>query len=621
MPIVINRPQYKTPLVQQSLEKDNPLGNFGQAFGETVETLGKIMVQSSAEATKATVSKELSQLNLETNIKLQDLQRSGATDIESQITKFQSDKIAEIESRHANTPFFKQSWDDNLWKVKDNISLKAHEAQLNSDSLIEVNNTQIALQTDLANIKLDTSQFNSNIENIFDTINNSKFMTLEQKLDAKQKYFLNGAMEAFQGDISKYGFDEAMSMLKQGKYNHEDQWGEQDDQKTYYGLYDPRNQVINPEALKAAQIAKSQDFDQLLAYGSLEDLKAIRDNWTKTYGQNNHGYNVSGVGQIWDVKTKAANYERLNKVIKQNTITAEDRLKQEKALLIQRALNGDQSAIQEMKSLKEKGAKGFSDALAHLEVYTPILCETDSESLNKIEDDIKELANIDTSEEATDEKASGMTRAMEKKSEIILRLQNLNKNRKLSEQDMKKYMKLVSMYNEADYKTINTAFKGLEDFRGAHSLGTQEPSPLLTFLFPNLFLSKTQKESIKSLSTAGSRQIMNVLLSDKKPDGTQWLDGEKDKAITEIQLKYKKAITLTAYPDLMVNTPNGLDLPPVGSTIVRNDKEWKFKGFEPNGITPILSYTIKPGIYSWWGLKERKWGGGIFKTIGGNVEE
>lgn len=596
MPIVINRPQYKTPLVQQSLEKDNPLGNFGQAFGDTVETLGKIMVQSSAEATKATVSKELSQLNLETNIKLQDLQRSGATDIESQITKFQSDKIAEIESRHANTPFFKQSWDDNLWKVKDNISLKAHEAQLNSDSLIEVNNTQIALQTDLANIKLDTNQFNSNIENIFDTINNSKFMTLGQKLDAKQKYFLTGAMEAFQGDISKYGFDEAMSMLKQGKYNHEDQWGEQDDQKTYYGLYDPRNQVINPEALKAAQIAKSQDFDQLLAYGSLEDLKAIRDNWTKTYGQNNHGYNVSGVGQIWDVKTKAANYERLNKVIKQNTISAEDRLKQEKALLIQRALNGDQSAIQEMRSLKEKGAKGFSDALAHLEVYTPILCETNSESLNKIEDDIKELANIDTSEEATEEKASGMTRAMEKKSEIILRLQNLNKNRKLSEQDMKKYIKLVSMYNEADYKTINTAFKGLEDLRGF--INTTFDKGYINGK-PQLFrvnFTNTQESSVKSLSNAASRQIMNILLSDKKPDGTQWLEGEKNKAITEIQLKYKKAITLTSFPQLKVDTPNGPDIVAVGSKININGGEWTFKGFEQDGIAPILSHIRKPNI-------------------------
>lgn len=606
MPIVINRPQYKTPLVQQSLEKDNPLGNFGQAFGETVETLGKIMVQSSAEATKATVSKELSQLNLETNIKLQDLQRSGATDIESQITKFQSDKIAEIESRHANTPFFKQSWDDNLWKVKDNISLKAHEAQLNSDSLIEVNNTQIALQTDLANIKLDTNQFNSNIENIFDTINNSKFMTLSQKLDAKQKYFLNGAMEAFQGDISKYGFDEAMSMLKQGKYNHEDQWGEQDDQKTYYGLYDPRNQVINPEALKAAQIAKSQDFDQLLAYGSLEDLKTIRDNWTKTYGQNNHGYNVSGVGQIWDVKTKAANYERLNKVIAKNTISAEDMLKQHNAMLIQRALSGDQSAIQEIEKLDENGAPGFKGTIAHLKTYTPILCETDSESLNKIEDDINELKGIDTSEEATEEKASGMTRALEKKSEIMLRLQNLNQNRKLSEQDMKKYMKLVSMYNEASWKTIDTAISGLKEAR-LTLLTVQQTIATGGNIFDR-GLSKTQEDSIKSLSLALDRQLTNVAMSDKKPDGTPWTDDEKVKAMTELRYKYKKSVVVTAFPQLTINTPNGPDIVPVGTIItIKGGADFKFKGFESDGITPIMSHTIRPGIYSPEEYKARAW--------------
>nr|DAP76761.1 MAG TPA: hypothetical protein [Caudoviricetes sp.] len=600
MPIVINRPQYNAPLVQQSLEKDNPLGNFGQAFGDTVETLGKIMVQSSAEATKATVSKELSQLNLETNIKLQDLQRSGATDIESQITKFQSDKIAEIESRHVNTPYFKQSWDENLWKVKDNISLKAHEAQLNSDSLIEVNNTQIALQTDLANIKLDTAQFNSNIENIFDTINNSKFMTLEQKLDAKQKYFLNGAMEAFQGDISKYGFDEAMTMLKQGKYNHEDQWGEQDDQKTYYGLYDPRNKVINPEALKAAQIAKSQDFDQLLAYGSLEDLKAIRDNWTKTYGQNNHGYNVSGVGQIWDVKTKAANYERLNKVIAKNTISTQDRFKQEKEELIQRALSGDQSAIQEMKKLDENGMGGFKDAIAHLTTYVPISCESNEESLRQIEKDIKELANIDTSEEATEEKASGMTRAMEKKTQIILRLQNLNQNRKLSEQDMKKYMTLVSAYNSADYKTINTVIDGLEDLRGFRDK---------TFgMLMRTSLSKTQQETNKSLANAVSKQSMNIMLSSTKPDGTPWAEGEKDKAATELLYKYKKALTLNTFPILKVDTPNGPDIVPVGSHVTKNNIDYTFHGFEPDGITPILSKKIIWGsILDAWRTSFGKW--------------
>ena len=182
-------------------------------------------------------------------------------------------------------------------------------------------------------------------------------MTLDQKLKAKQQYSYAGAMAALEGDIAKYGSDQAIDMLKQGKYNYTDQWGDKEDQVSYYGLYDAKNKAINPEAIKAIQIAKSQDFDQLLAYGSLEDLKTIRDNWTKTYGQNNHGYNVSGVGQIWDVKTKAANYERLNKVIAKNTISTQDRLKQEKEELIQRALSGDQSAIQEMKKLKENVKK------------------------------------------------------------------------------------------------------------------------------------------------------------------------------------------------------------------------------------------------------------------------
>ena len=85
MPIIINRPSYNQQAIQQPLRDENDLGQFGEALKDTISTLGTIVTQSSAEASKSTAEKELSQLNLETSIKLGELQRSGATDIEKQI--------------------------------------------------------------------------------------------------------------------------------------------------------------------------------------------------------------------------------------------------------------------------------------------------------------------------------------------------------------------------------------------------------------------------------------------------------------------------------------------------------------------------------------------------------
>ena len=185
MPIIINRPSYNQQAIQQPLRDENDLGQFGEALKDTISTLGTIVTQSSAEASKSTAEKELSQLNLETSIKLGELQRSGATDIEKQIEQFQTEKIADIESRNANVPFFKKMFNDNVWRVKDNLSLKAKEAQLNSDALLDANNRQVAIQTNLANIQLDSNNFQDSVQSTFDLVNNSNSMTLKERLDTK----------------------------------------------------------------------------------------------------------------------------------------------------------------------------------------------------------------------------------------------------------------------------------------------------------------------------------------------------------------------------------------------------------------------------------------------------
>ena len=205
MPIIINRPSYNQQAIQQPLRDENDLGQFGEALKDTISTLGTIVTQSSAEASKSTAEKELSQLNLETSIKLGELQRSGATDIEKQIEQFQTEKIADIESRNANVPFFKKMFNDNVWRVKDNLSLKAKEAQLNSDALLDANNRQVAIQTNLANIQLDSNNFQDSVQSTFDLVNNSNSMTLKERLDTKNNFYQQASKLAIENDISRYG--------------------------------------------------------------------------------------------------------------------------------------------------------------------------------------------------------------------------------------------------------------------------------------------------------------------------------------------------------------------------------------------------------------------------------
>ena len=226
MPIIINRPSYNQQAIQQPLRDENDLGQFGEALKDTISTLGTIVTQSSAEASKSTAEKELSQLNLETSIKLGELQRSGATDIEKQIEQFQTEKIADIESRNANVPFFKKMFNDNVWRVKDNLSLKAKEAQLNSDALLDANNRQVAIQTNLANIQLDSNNFQDSVQSTFDLVNNSNSMTLKERLDTKygvmilQPAYTKYHLEL--GEISSYppGYKE-----NAGIFNHTQGWG------------------------------------------------------------------------------------------------------------------------------------------------------------------------------------------------------------------------------------------------------------------------------------------------------------------------------------------------------------------------------------------------------------
>lgn len=569
MPIIINRPSYNQQAIQQPLRNENDLGQFGEALKDTISTLGTIVTQSSAEASKSTAEKELSQLNLETSIKLGELQRSGATDIEKQIQQFQTEKIADIESRNANVPFFKKMFNDNVWRVKDNLSLKAKEAQLNSDALLDANNRQVAIQTNLANIQLDSNNFQDSVQSTFDLVNNSNSMTLKERLDTKNNFYQQASKLAIENDISRYGTDAVIKRLKEGEYNVvEDVNGEEVLHQSYV------NGVPSIDALNAIITAKSQDFDQTLAYGSLEQLKSLRDNWTKVYGQNNHGYNVSGIGKVWDVKTKAANYAKLEKAIQSKTLKAEDLLKQQEQELMLRGLQGDQKAIQTMQELKDNGGKTFNNVLAHIQTFQPVAARTNDDIFSELTTKIQELSDIDTSLPATDNAPSGMVQAMQKKVEIVQELQNLNKNRNLSEEDLATYQKLVMGYNDADWETINTAMPGIKEFK--------ENMRYNIFLPNSLRERKKRAKVVQALATAASKQLVQSVINHAP---VQEIQGTID--------RYKKAIILTSFPELKVNGKEGPEVVKPGTDIIINGNTWTFKGFKDDGYTPVVTRPIK----------------------------
>ena len=288
---------------------------------------------------------------------------------------------------------------------------------------------------------------------------------------------------------------------------------------------------------------------------------------------------MNGIGKVWDVKTKAANYAKLEKAIKSKTIKAEDLLKQQEQELMLRGLQGDQKAIQTMQELKDNGGKTFNNVLAHIQTFQPVAARTNDDIFSELTTKIQELSDIDTSLPATDNAPSGIVQAMQKKVEIVQELQNLNKNRNLSEEDLATYQKLVMGYNDADWETINTAIPNLKEFK--QYARTQEGKAFMS-VTPDASIYRSRNKTVKALATAASKQLVQSVINHAP---VQEIQGTID--------RYKKAIILTSFPELKVNGKEGPEVVKPGTDIIINGNTWTFKGFEADGLTPVIARRIK----------------------------
>ena len=139
--------------------------------------------------------------------------------------------------------------------------------------------------------------------------------------------------------------------------------------------------------------------------------------------------------------------------------------------------------------------------------------------------------------------------------------------------------KLVMEYNDADWETINTAIPNLKEFK--QYARTQEGKAYMS-VTPDASIYRSRNKTVKALATAASKQLVQSVINHAP---VQEIQGTIN--------RYKKAIILTSFPELKVNGKEGPEVVKPGTDIIINGNTWTFKGFEADGLTPIIARRVK----------------------------
>ena len=110
---------------------------------------------------------------------------------------------------------------------------------------------------------------------------------------------------------------------------------------------------------------------------------------------------------------------------------------------------------------------------------------------------------------------------------------------------------------------------------------TQEGKAFMS-VTPDASIYRSRNKTVKALATAASKQLVQSVINHAP---VQEIQGTID--------RYKKAIILTSFPELKVNGKEGPEVVKPGTDIIINGNTWTFKGFEADGLTPVIARRIK----------------------------
>lgn len=450
MAIRVHHNQYIAPTVERQPNETNKFEGLSSAINNIAKVGGQLYAaytESQEEAVKQAVNKELSEYNVQSQVKLKELKSLGAPNIEDSMKKWAEDYNKDVLDRNKERSGFDKLWNSNVYRVNSPLSASIYDAKLETDAVNEANDRNIAFENNITSTRVDPNLFRNNTDLSFEAIDTSKYMSTE----ARNKEFDNVALQqqttAYLATVDKMGVEEANAALLNGDFNYEYTDGFNNTRK--YNLLKKADKNGNSVAATLVKSAEDSNFSAILESGDLALLQATKEQFDNSdrFGKGDT-YSLGKVGTIWNKQEKEHNYNLLKKAIKNQQLTLDDRLNQTRVDLVISAKGGDYAAAQQLLSLANNGDKKAANYIPYLKETVPELCETKEEAFRGFADKLAALATIDISEPVSEGKPSGATLYKEAVMDILKYIDDRNQITKdLSAEDAKEWEDMVISLN------------------------------------------------------------------------------------------------------------------------------------------------------------------------------
>lgn len=470
MAIRVHHNQYIAPALERQPNETNKFEGLSSAINNIARVGGQLYAaytESQEEAVKQAVNKELSEYNVQSQVKLKELKSLGADNIEDRMKKWTEDYNKDVLDRNKERNGFDKLWNSNVYRVNSPLSASIYDAQLETDAVNEANGRNITFENNITSTRVDPNLFRNNTDLSFHAIDISKYMSTE----ARNKEFDNVALQqqttAYLATVDKMGVEEANAALLNGDFNYE--YTDILKNTRYYDLLKKTDKKGNSIASALVKSAEDSNFSAILESGDLALLQATKEQFDNSdrFGKGDT-YSLGKVGTIWDKQEKEHNYNLLNKAIKNQQLTLDDKLNQTRVDLVIAAKGGDYAAAQQLLSLANRGDKKAASYIPYLKETVPELCETKEEAFKGFADKLAALSAIDISEPVSEDNPSGATRYKEAVMDILKYIDDRNQVTKdLSAEDAKEWEDMVISLNGNIGQNMDALVDGMMTARSA----------------------------------------------------------------------------------------------------------------------------------------------------------
>lgn len=611
MAIRVHHNQYIAPTVERQPNETNKFEGLSSAINNIAKVGGQLYAaytESQEEAVKQAVNKELSEYNVQSQVKLKELKSLSAPNIEESMKKWAEYYNKDVLNRNKDRKGFDKLWNSNVYRVNSHLSASIFDAKLETDAVNEANDRNITFENNITSTRIDPNLFRSNTGSSFDAIDNSKFMSLE----ARNKEFDNVALQqqttAYLATVDKSGVEEANASLLNGDFNYE--YTDILKKTRSYDLLRKTDRKGNSIAATLVKSAEDSNFSAILESGDLALLQATKEQFDNSdrFGKGDT-YSLGKVGTIWDKQEKEHNYNLLKKAIKNQQLTLDDRLNQTRVDLVIAAKGGDYAAAQQLLSLANNGDKKAANYLPYLKETVPELCETKEEAFRGFADKLAALAAIDISEPVSEGISSGATRYKEAVMDILKYIDDRNQVTKdLSAEDAKDWEDMVISLNGNIGQNMDALVDGMMTAKAASNSFNmfriqEEEAEKDAVIYSNELTGATVYKSPEKLSARNkkaetfiaNKYVRRIFEIEKRYGASEdpLAQQRRRELLKEAKETFLTERRLQVAPELYwADSTSNYKIHEVGDTITINNRNYVLKGYE-GLIFPILSQVKK----------------------------